>query len=69
MTDAPEEFDLLFTAAEAAPMLGVTPAAVRQWARRGHLVAIDHDDRGRPRYRGIDLLRAEAATRKHARRA
>ncbi|MEU3600897.1 MerR family transcriptional regulator [Streptomyces sp. NPDC006798] len=65
----------LFTTAEAAALAttwrqqltagaaAVTPAAVRQWAARGHLPRGGLDPRGRPLYRIGDLARAEAATR------
>ncbi|MGW4852209.1 MerR family transcriptional regulator [Streptomyces sp. NPDC004288] len=44
----------------------VSPAAVRQWARRGHLAAAGLDDRGHPLYASADIARAEAATRSRA---
>lgn len=68
----------LFTTTEAAALATtwrhhltagaatVTPAAVRQWAARGHLPRAGLDPRGRPLYRHADLARAEAATRPRA---
>ncbi|AMS01611.1 MULTISPECIES: MerR family transcriptional regulator [Streptomyces] len=68
----------LYTAAEAAAQATrwrrllsagaaeVTPAAVRQWARRGHLAPAGLDDRGHPVYAHVDVARAELATRSRA---
>lgn len=53
---------------EAATLAGVDVTAVRQWKRRGHLTPSGTDEFGRPLFTGIDVLRAEAKTRKHARR-
>jgi hypothetical protein len=68
--------DALLTATEAATYAGVTTGAVCNWAARGHLpVATDsrgreiRDSRGRPKYRLIDVAKAEQATSKRARRA
>jgi DNA-binding transcriptional MerR regulator len=69
MTNLP--FDLhedLISVAEAAALAGVTEAAVRQWKRRGHLHPAGADEDGRPLFTGIAVLRAEAKTRKGARR-
>lgn len=70
------ELDELFTIRDAALILGVSPVTVRSWERRGHLhQAVDDagnalvDNSGRKVYRWHDLLTAEAATRRHARRA
>ena len=73
------------SASEAARYAGVSVAAVGNWATRGYLlrdgtraylpVARDdqgneiRDARGRPKYRLLDVARAEAATSKRARRA
>lgn len=66
----------LLTATEAAIYAGVTVGAVCNWQRRGHLpVATDprgrelRDSRGRPKYRLLDVAKAEHATHKRARRA
>lgn len=68
----------LYTAAQAAEQAtrwrrllsagaaAVTPSAVRQWARRGHLAPAGLDHRGRPLYASADVARAEAATRRRA---
>lgn len=44
----------------AAILTGVSQDQIRQWKRRGHLEAAGLDERGRPLYRGIDVLRAQA---------
>ncbi|NUR09346.1 MAG: MerR family transcriptional regulator [Streptomycetaceae bacterium] len=64
-------FDLhhdLITVAQAAELAGVTDDVIRQWKRRGHLEPAGTDDDGRPMFTGIAVLRAEAKTRKGARR-
>jgi phage terminase Nu1 subunit (DNA packaging protein) len=66
----------LLSASEAAALAGVSVAAVCNWAARGILpVATDgtgqpvRDSRGRPRYRMLDVAKAERATARRARRA
>lgn len=44
----------------------VSPAAIRQWASRGHLARAGLTERGWPLYRRADVARAELATRTHA---
>jgi DNA-binding transcriptional MerR regulator len=56
------------TTTEAAELAGVKPAVIRQWKHRGQLAPIGETPAGRPLYRPIDVLRAEAATRGRARR-
>ena len=74
----PELLDLgvLLSGAEAALYAGVSVQAIVNWRNRGLLpVAKDaqgreiRDARGRPKYRLLDVARAEAATSKRARRA
>ena len=60
--------DDLLTVSTAATLAGVTEAAIRQWKRRGHLQPAGLDHLGRPLFTGIDVLRAEAKTRKAGRR-
>lgn len=60
--------DDLLTVAEAATDCHVSEAAIRQWKRRGHLVPAAHDHVGRPLFRGIDVLRAEARAAANLRR-
>ena len=73
------------SASDAAEYAGVTVQAIVNWRTRGYLcrdgrraflpVAKDaqgreiRDARGRPKYRLLDVARAEAATSKRARRA
>lgn len=61
----------------AAELAAVSLQVVRNWASRGYRDPADrqwkrirtaHDERGRACYYGIDILRAEAATRARARR-
>jgi len=64
-------FDLhddLINAEMAAHVAGVTVETIWQWKRRGHITPAGLDEYGRPLYTGIDVLRAEAKTRKAARR-
>lgn len=56
----------LLTAAEAANAAHVDEARIRDWDRRGLITPAGHAD-GRPVYRELDVLRAEAATRRTAR--
>ena len=51
----------MWTTAEAAQAVGVEPGVIRIWAHRGHLQRVNRT--GRPIYRAMDVLRAEAATR------
>lgn len=61
--------DDLLTADMAATIAGVAVTVVWQWKRRGHLTPAGADEFGHPLYLGIDVLRAEAKTRKAARRS
>ncbi|MGW1071561.1 MerR family transcriptional regulator [Streptomyces sp. NPDC002537] len=54
----------LWTTAEAAEAAGVSRDVIYQWKARGKLTPVAR--RGRPRYRALDVLRAEAATRTRA---
>lgn len=70
MTD-PLPYDLhhdLITVAQAAELAGVSEDVIRQWKRRGRLTPAGVDESRRPLFTGIAVLRAEAATRKAARR-
>lgn len=58
-----------WTTAEAAEAAQVDPNVVRNWKYRGLLMPAKSDWRGRPLYRAVDVIRAEAATRKAARRS
>jgi hypothetical protein len=74
--DAVPDVDALLSASEAAAYAGVSVSAIGNWRARGHLrVATDaggneiRDSHGRPRYRLLDVAKAEHATSKAARRA
>lgn len=56
-----------WTVAEAAEAAGVTPDVIYQWKRRGKITPVNAT--GWPRYRALDILKAEAATRERAHRA
>jgi hypothetical protein len=69
------DVNALLTAKEAAGYAGVTIPVICKWRERGHLpVAVDEhgaeirDERGRPRYRLLDVAKAENATRQRAER-
>ena len=64
------DINALLTAKEAAGYAGVSIAVICKWRDRGHLpVATDaqgneiRDKQGRPRYRLLDVAKAENATR------
>jgi hypothetical protein len=70
------DVDALVSGSEAAVYAGVSVSAIGNWRARGHLpVAKDaegneiRDRHGRPRYRLLDVAKAERATSKLARRA
>lgn len=56
-------FETELTTAQAAQLARVTPEAIRQWKSRGYLAACSTDRAGRPRFLGIDVAKAEHATR------
>ena len=65
----------LLTGSQAGLYAGVSRQAIVNWRERGHLpVATDEDgreirdDHGRPRYRLLDVAKAEHATSRAARR-
>lgn len=62
----PESLDDLVTTNEAAESCGVESATIRQWASRGHLKPSGLDERNRPLYRLIDVLRVARDTRQRA---
>ena len=72
MDEGTLNLDALLTAKEAAHYAGVTVAAICNWRARGHLpVATDpatgteiRDKQGRPRYRLLDVAKAENATKR-----
>lgn len=67
------DVNALLSATEAAAYAGKSVAAICKWRERGYLpVATDdhggeiRDDHGRPRYRLLDVAKAENATRRRA---
>ena len=63
----------LLTATEAATYAGVTVAAICNWRARGYLPVATNgqgreirDRRGRPKYRLLDVAKAEQATKERA---
>lgn len=54
----------IWTTAEAAEAAGVTTDVIYQWKRRGKITPVNR--RGWPRYRAMDVLRAEQSTRERA---
>lgn len=63
---AVESLDDLVTTNDAASHVGVDAATIRQWKSRGYLKPSGLDDRNRPLYRLIDVLRAARDTRQRA---
>ncbi|MEU5426848.1 MerR family transcriptional regulator [Streptomyces olivoreticuli] len=59
----------LWTTAQAAEAAGVDPGVIRVWVHRGHLHRANSPRCRIPKYRAIDVVRAEKATRQRARRA
>ena len=57
-----------WTTAQAAEAAGVSPGVIRIWAHRGHLQRANSETSRTARYRAIDVVRAEKATRERARR-
>lgn len=58
----------LWTTNEAAEAAGVEPGVIRVWAHRGHLKRANSEKARTPKYRAIDVVKAEKATRERARR-
>lgn len=56
-----------WTVAESAEAAGVGVDVIRQWKRRGKLTPVN-PGQGRPRFRALDVLKAEASTRERAHR-
>jgi hypothetical protein len=66
LADPDDPATTLLTTAQAASAAHVEPATIRSWAKRKKLIAVDHVA-GEPRYRELDVLTVEAATRRLAR--
>jgi hypothetical protein len=66
------DVDAKLTAAQAAEWVRIyrpcTVQAIVNWRNRGHLTPADYTPGGRPRYRLLDVAKAEHATRRRARR-
>jgi hypothetical protein len=67
------DVNALLSGADAARYAGVSVRVIVNWRNRGHLpVATDErgneirDSRGRPKYRLLDVAKAENATRQRA---
>jgi hypothetical protein len=61
-----ESLDDLVSTTDAAIHVGVDASTIRQWASRGYLAKAGLDERNRPMYRLIDVLRAARDTRQRA---
>lgn len=57
-----------WTVPEAAEAAGVGRDVIYQWKRRGKLTPVNPGG-GRPRFRALDVLKVEAATRERAGRS
>lgn len=62
----PETLDDLVSTTEAANRIGVGKSTITMWATRGHLAVAGLDERDRPLYRMIDVLRTARETRRRA---
>lgn len=61
----PHRPDDFITTAEAAELVGVSPATIRQWRNRGHLAAQGLDERGRPLHTREAVRAAEKRVREN----
>ncbi len=75
MADGVLDVNALLTASEAACYAGVSVNVIVNWRNRGHLpIATDaqgqeiRDKQGRPRYRLLDVAKAESATKRRGER-
>lgn len=62
----PESLNDLVSTNDAAAACGLSSAAIRQWVARGYLAPSGLDERNRPLYRLIDVLRVARDTRQRA---
>lgn len=62
----PESLDDLVSATEAANRIQARASTIRSWAARGYLDASGLDERNRPLYKMIDVLRCARDTRRRA---
>lgn len=56
----------LIGSTRAANLVGVSVETIKKWRQRGHLETKGLDERGRPMYAWIDVVKAERATRDRA---
>jgi len=71
VADGTLDLNALLTATEAAEYAGVSVNVIVNWRNRGHLPIATHprtgepirDKQGRPRYRLLDVAKAENATK------
>lgn len=61
----PRRGDGLLTTPEAARLVGVSPATIRSWRNRGHLVAQGLDERSRPLHTREAVRAAERRVREN----
>lgn len=61
------DLEALWDVETAAKAAMVKPVTIRQWVYRGYLEAAEYVN-GRPRYKPLDVARAERRTRERARR-
>lgn len=64
--EAPDLNDLV-SSTRAANLVGVSVETIKKWRQRGHLIVSGLDDHQRPRYRWIDVVRAEKKVRQSGR--
>lgn len=62
----PESLDGLVTTKEAADACGVSVAAISNWKTRGYIEPSGLDEKHRPMYKLIDVLRTARDTRRRA---
>ena len=60
----PDDLDTLVTTADAANACGVGCSTIRKWAHLQYLTPSGLDERNRPMYRLIDVLRVARDTRR-----
>jgi hypothetical protein len=63
---AVDSLDDLVSTTDAAKAVGVDAATIRSWAFRGSLAKSGLDERNRPLYRLIDVVRVARDTRRRA---
>lgn len=69
MLNLAPDLEEMISSTRAANLVGVSVETIKKWRQRGHLEMKGLDERGRPMYRWIDVVRAERATRDKAGRS